>query len=163
MRHASLETTPVTATAHRRPGIPIRHAWIERPGSGFTVIELLIVLAVVGLLLTIAVPQYQQFLQRGHRVEAITLLTEAAACQERIRAGTGAYDPDRCVPLTAENGHYRLTSGPGSDDTAGGYVLTATPVNPSKDDRCGSLSLDHTGRRRISGPAANHWACWSGR
>lgn len=138
-------------------------ASVEGHGTGFTLIEVLIVMVLVGLLLTIAVPQYQQFLLRGHRVEAITLLAEAAACQERIRANTGAYDPDRCTNFGPENPHYLITSGPAADDSVDGFMLVAAPVAQSEQDECGSLGLDHTGKRTITGPAENLWRCWSGR
>jgi len=153
----------VTGMSGDKLGSAMRNAAVEQHGTGFTMIEILIVVALVGLLLTIAVPQYRQFLQRGHRVEAVTLLTEAAACQERIRADTGAYDTDRCRVSTVENRYYQLTVEPAADESVNGFVVTAIPVNPSEEDACGNLSLDHTGRRRISGPAENFWACWSGR
>ena len=136
---------------------------VEAHGTGFTLIEVLIVMILIGLLLTIAVPQYQQFVQRGYRVEAITQLTGAAACQERIRANTGSYDPARCTDFGGENRHYQLTSAPAADNSVDGFVLIATPANSSDQDNCGSLGLDHTGRRTITGPAENLWACWSGR
>jgi len=136
---------------------------VEGHGTGFTLIEILIVMILIGLLLTLAVPHYQQFLQRGYRVEAITLLTEAAACQERVRANTGVYDPTRCTNFSSENPHYQITSGPAEDETVDGYILVAAPVTRLEGDKCGSLGLDHTGRRTITGPSENLWPCWSGR
>lgn len=136
---------------------------VERHGSGFTLIEVLIVTVLMGLLLIIAVPQYQKFIKRGYRVQAITMLIETAACQERIRADTGAYDPDRCSQAAHGNQHYRILSLPAADDSVNGFILSATPLNSSDKDICGSLGLDHTGRRTITGPAGNLWACWSGR
>jgi type IV pilus assembly protein PilE len=136
---------------------------VEGHGSGFSLIEVLIVIVLLGVLLTIAVPQYQQFVQRGYRVEAITLLIETAACQERIRADTGVYDPDRCTQVGQGNQHYQIVSLPAADDAINGFVLSATPLNRSAQDNCGTLGLDHTGRRTITGPAGNLWACWSGR
>jgi type IV pilus assembly protein PilE len=136
---------------------------VEKHGSGFTLIEVLIVTVLMGLLLIIAVPQYQKFIQRGYRVEAITMLTETAACQERIRADTGSYDPDRCTQVGHGNQHYQVLSLPAADDSINGFVLSATPLSSSDQDVCGSLGLDHTGKRTITGPAGNLWACWSGR
>lgn len=136
---------------------------IHGHGTGFTLIEVLIVVVVLGILLSIALPQYQRFLQRGYRVEAITLLTHAAACQERIRARTGSYDYQRCTGFSGQNQHYRLTSSSAGGETAQGFMLLAEPLEKSKHDSCGSLGLDHTGTRTISGPAENMWSCWSGR
>jgi type IV pilus assembly protein PilE len=146
------------------PAIGFANAhFVEGHGTGFTLIELLIVIVLIGLLLTIAVPQYQKFIQRGYRVEAITMLTEAAACQERIRADNGAYDSDRCTRAGHENQHYQILSRPAADNSVDGFILSAIPVITSDQDTCGSLGLDHTGRRTITGPAGNLWACWSGR
>ena len=47
--------------------------------KGFTLIEILLVVALLGLLLSFALPYYQGYLERGHRVEAIQMLTSAAA------------------------------------------------------------------------------------
>jgi prepilin-type N-terminal cleavage/methylation domain-containing protein len=64
---------------------------------GFTLLELVTVLAIVAVLLALAVPGYQRFAQRAERAEAVRALLAAAACQERIRAQTGYYDTTRCL------------------------------------------------------------------
>ena len=50
--------------------------------AGMTLIEIVLVVGLLGLLLSLAMPSYQSYLLRGHRVEAIRLLLTAAACQE---------------------------------------------------------------------------------
>jgi type IV pilus assembly protein PilE len=130
--------------------------------SGFTLIEILIVVALLGLLLSLALPSYQRYLERGHRVEAIRMLTGAAACQERHRALTGAYDTTRCNRF-ADNHHYRLSIKPKANPSSMAFTLIAEPVMHRESDICGSLSLDQSGARTISGAQENLWKCWSGR
>jgi type IV pilus assembly protein PilE len=129
--------------------------------SGFTLIEILIVVALLGLLLSLALPSYQSYLQRGYRVEAIRMLTSAAACQERHRARSGAYDTTRCIRFT-DNEHYRLSIQPQAETASTVFTLTAEPLIQRKLDNCGSLSLDQAGVRAISGAKENLWKCWSG-
>lgn len=130
--------------------------------KGFTLIEILLVVALLGLLLSFALPYYQGYLERGHRVEAIRMLTSAAACQERHRAQTGAYDTTRCTG-TSKNVRYQLSIEPEANSSSIEYTLTAEPLMNQKNDRCGSLSLDQSGARTISGAEENLWKCWSGR
>lgn len=130
--------------------------------SGFTLIEILIVVALLGLLLSLALPSYQHYLQRGQRTEAIRMLTTAAACLERHRARSGAYDTTQCTRFT-DNKHYQLSIKPQGDTSSMSFVLIAKPMKFFKNDYCGNLSLDQTGKRAISGKPENLWKCWSGR
>jgi len=129
----------------------------------FSLIELMIVIALVGILLFLALPSYHRFVQRGYRVEAVAQLISAAACQERVRTNTGAFDIGQCIPTSRTNQHYRLSINAPADEVADGFVLLATPLKDSESDPCGSLGLDQAGTRTISGPQENLWDCWSGR
>jgi len=132
--------------------------------KGFTLIEIILVVGLLGLLLSLALPYYQGYLERGYRVEAIRMLSSAATCQERHRARTGAYDTTQCTG-TGNNKkmHYQLSIEPEANTSSMEYTLTAEPVMNQTNDRCGSLSLDQTGARSISGAEENLWKCWSGR
>jgi len=130
--------------------------------SGFTLIEILIVIALLGILLSLALPSYQSYLERGHRVEAIRMLTSAAACQERHRAQAGAYDTTQCTRF-ADNHHYRLSIEPEANTSSMVFTLIAEPLKRRKNNICGSLTLDQSGARTISGAQDNLWNCWSGR
>ena len=129
---------------------------------GFTLIEILIVVALLGLLLSLALPYYQGYVERGNRVEAIRLLTSAAACQERHRAQAGSYDTTRCANSSGSQ-HYRLSIEPEADTSSIAFTLIAEPLAQQKNDYCGSFSLDQAGTRTISGASENLWRCWSGR
>ena len=128
---------------------------------GMTLIELLIVLAVMGILLSIAIPGYSGYMLRVHRSEAIRLLLQASMCQQRIYAGSGSYDTSRCQP-TSEHQRYQISYT--SPDTQDGiYMAMASPQGAQLDDPCGSLSLDQNGTKGISGRNISVVKCWSGR
>jgi type IV pilus assembly protein PilE len=133
-----------------------------REVRGFTLLELGIALAVVAILLALAVPTYQRYVQRGERSEAIRLLLAAAACQERIRAQTGYYDTTRCLDAT-NVAAYELRTEPPGEIASQVFTLVAEPQRTRDDDPCGSLSLDQAGTRGISGGAERLAACWGGR
>ena len=130
--------------------------------AGVTLVEILVVVALLAVLLGLAAPAYQQYLQRGHRVEAARALFGVAACQERVRARTGRYDTTRCIDQ-ADTDHYAVTVTPPGQTSVAFYTAIAVPKSPRAGDRCGSLALDQAGTRRISGDPARTSACWSGR
>ena len=129
--------------------------------TGMTLIELVIVMAVIGILVAIAVPSYRSHMLRVHRTEAIRLLLQASMCQERIYASNGSYDTNRCQPAS-EYRQYQL-SYTTSDTQSNSYLAMATPAGPQLADPCGSLSLDQNGARSISGQNISSIKCWNGR
>jgi type IV pilus assembly protein PilE len=126
-----------------------------------TLIELVIVVAVMGILMTTAVPSYRSYMLRVHRTEAIRMLLQASMCQERIYAAEGNYDTGRCHP-GSEHDRYRVSYEP-PDSASPLYVAVATPIGDQLSDHCGSLSLDQNGARSISAVDGNVMKCWSGR
>jgi type IV pilus assembly protein PilE len=130
--------------------------------AGMTLIEIVLVVGLLGLLLSLAMPSYQSYLLRGHRVEAIRLLLTAAACQERHRARTGAYDTTRCAG-NFDNEFYRLIIEPEEQPSSSEFVLIAEPLERQQHDICGSLSLNQSGTQGISGPEDKLHKCWAGR
>jgi type IV pilus assembly protein PilE len=132
------------------------------PGTGFTLLELLIVLVVLSILLTLAIPSYRQYTQRSQRAEAARALLAAAACQERIRTHTGAYDTSRCLEGALVE-HYALRIEPPGETSATEFTVVAEPLPGRTEDRCGALSLDQSGTRGIAGEPSALAGCWSGR
>lgn len=123
-------------------------------------IELLIVMALVAVLLTLAAPSYRDAQLRSNRTIAISELMQTVSCQERLRAVLGQYDTRNCLPGDSE--HYRYsfeTSGPG---LARGFKISATARGSQSRDACGTLHLDEMGGRSVSGekPVSE---CWAGR
>ena len=137
------------------PGANLSHT------QGMTLIELVIVMAVMGILLTLAVPSYQHYMLRVHRTEAIRMLLQASMCQQRIYASRGNYDTNQCRP-GSEYQRYQITYQ--SPDTQGRtYLAMASPKGAQLADACGSLSLDQNGTRNISGMSSSTMKCWNGR
>jgi len=122
---------------------------------------MMIVCSLVALLLVFAVPTYQRYLLRAHRTGAITALLAAAACQERIYSMESGYDTNRCL-ATDNSGAYRFRFEPAATASSTSFIVIADPVNSGREDICGSLSLDHSGARGISGAAEYLRPCWNG-
>lgn len=136
-----------------------------RPGprfiNGMTLIELVIVVAIVAILLTLAVPNYRSYTLRVHRSEAIRMLLQASICQERVHARLGSYDTGQCRTTSGQQ-RYRLSyKQPGMVGQS--YVVMATPVGSQHADPCGSLSLSQSGEKGISNTNVSVMKCWNGR
>jgi type IV pilus assembly protein PilE len=141
-----------------------------RPAAGFTLIELVIALAIVAITTSIAASSYRRYLQRGHRVEAVHALLVAAAEQEKFHLANGRYG-DRLDALAGEDppglpvasrtpgGRY-LLSVPTAD--AAGYRVVATATDDSGDSSCSNFSIDESGRRTATdlGGSDSTARCW---
>lgn len=125
--------------------------------SGFSLLELLLALAISGILASIALPSYQAHVLRANRVEGQALLREAAARQERYFAQNhrfvqgGGQIALLGLDALSRSGLYRLELGAG-DTADGGFLLTA--VAQRRDDACPALTLNALGDQ---GPAQHCW------
>jgi type IV pilus assembly protein PilE len=128
----------------------------------FTLLEMMIVCSLIAVLLSLSIPSYQQYLLRAHRSAAIEALLTAAACQERIYASEFNYDTRRCLS-PGNQAFYQVRFQPAESAATNGFVVIADPVQAQAEDLCGSLSLDQSGSRGISGPAERMRRCWEGR
>ena len=128
---------------------------------GFSLIEVMIVTALLAILVSLATPSFRIFTQRAHRSVAISQLLQVASCQERVRALSGAYDTRKCLPLDDRHYRYRYAA-PGEPETLLFKVL-AQPQAAQETDACGSISLDQHGDRTVGNESADTARCWSGR
>ena len=132
--------------------------------GGFTLVEMLIVLALMGILTAIAVPQYNAYRIRSNRADAKVALVEGAQRMERYftrsssfigadSAATGAK-----VPTKSGSGLYSV----GFDGmlTSGTFVLQAVPTGSQTADNCGTLKIDQTGRKWAEKGGAEVAGCW---
>lgn len=141
-----------------------------KSNAGFTLIEMMITVAIIGILAAIAYPSYQESVRKGRRADAQAALVGFSAAMERFFLQSNSYEnaaggaalpapatfyPAQ-VPLEGGTATYtlRLTS-----LTATTYTLTAAPAGPQTEDRCGSLTLTQSGvqGRTTSVPIEDCW------
>lgn len=127
--------------------------------QGFTLIEVMIVVVILGIISAIALPSYQEHVRRANRAEGMAFLQDVAARQERYFAQnnkyiTAASDYKKLGlnALTSETGKYTLTTVNGTDN----YTLTVTPT--FTDTKCGNLTLNALGVKTASAGSVND--CW---
>lgn len=151
---------------------------MKRPALGFTLIELMIVVAIIALLAMIAFPSYENFVRRANRVEAQSLLLRIASEQEKFFSTFNRYSGSINGARTGDPATSGLNMPDTTQDIRGGvldandrayyevdvdltdanlgYTLTATPVGTQQSsDRCGAFVLDSRGNR-----TADEDGCW---
>jgi type IV pilus assembly protein PilE len=120
---------------------------------GFTLIELMIVVAVVGILAAIAYPSYAESIRRGHRADARAGLLQAQQYLERAATATGLYPTTLPTALTwSADAKKRYTIGFQAGNTNAAFTLVATRKSPGPQatDRCGNFTLTNTGVRGVA-------------
>ena len=130
--------------------------------SGFSLIELMVAVAIVGILAAIAMPSYNNYVIRGSRAAAQTELLQLAAVQEKIYLNSNAYTASVPNPYTGiATGGLGKTGGQTSDGkydisaSAPGqtYTLTATPVAGKTQAGNGNITISENGQRLWNGQA----------
>lgn len=119
---------------------------------GFTLIEIMVVVAVLAILASIVIPSYTEQVRKGRRADAIAAINETAQALERFYTLNNTYvgyrmrDVERQSPRSGGVIYYdiQLVS------AANTYTITATP---RVSDRCGALAIDNQGRRTAEGPS----------
>lgn len=128
---------------------------------GFTLIEIMIVVAIVAILAAIAYPAYTDQMRKTRRADAKATLMENAQAAERYYTQNGTYAGHNLLytasPKDAGTKFYNITPSP--IVTAQTFTLTATPINGQASDPCGALSINQTGAKAASdGTNADCWA-----
>jgi type IV pilus assembly protein PilE len=129
--------------------------------AGFTLIELMVVVVILGILAAIAIPNYTEYVNRGRRAEAKTALLQVAQWQERTRTQTGSYATSfpAGFGLSSVGTTYTITINTGAD--AGSYTLTATRAGSMASDTCGDFTLTHLGVQSTANGTRTAAECWA--
>ena len=138
---------------------------------GFTLIEIMIVVAIVGILSAIAYPSYAEYVRRGHRADARAGLLQAQQWLERAATATGQYPTSGSAPYYALPGALtwngdaakRYTVSFKVAPTASTFTLIATrKAGPQANDRCGDFTITNTGQRGADnlGSGTTVAECW---
>lgn len=126
---------------------------------GFTLIELMITVAIVAILAAIAYPNYQKYVLRTYRAQAKADMLEYAGLAERYHTANNTYAdfalPTTVSPRDASTSRYTLAL---SDQGTSTFKITAAPINAQSNDSCGTLSINQATVKTASGDSVAN--CW---
>lgn len=139
--------------------------------KGVTLLELLITVAIIGIIAAVAYPSYQSFMEKARRADGQAALMALAAAMERTFTVDNTYAtaasggiPDSDVfpsqaPLDGTDKYYNLTI-PTANATS--FEIRAVPITggPQDNDDCKTLTLTHTGERDVLGSSLTKDDCW---
>ena len=134
-----------------------------KPATGFTLIELMITVAVVAILAGVAYPSYLGMISKGRRADAKSAMLDVAQRMERFYTERSTYvgaslGATGIHAATSAQGHYTLAI---TAQTASAFTLTATPTGAQAGDACGTYGYNQAGAKSVGGGATLSSAtCW---
>jgi type IV pilus assembly protein PilE len=155
----------------------------KRQQTGFTLIEIMIVVAIIGVLTAIALPSYREQVAKGNRAQAKAVLTQAQQWMERFYSENYRYDKnlaDVAVDDASLFGAQFSTAPPAGEGrpayaisisgttTSRTYTITATVTGNMVGDKCGNFRITQTGRKSVASYSATAYSsaleaareCW---
>ena len=135
--------------------------------QGFTLLELMFAVAIVGILLAVAYPSFMQQIAKSRRADAKSVVLGCAQMLERFNSQSGNYAAGTDAGVTAvclgttRNGYYNLpaTNIP-TTAAAGIFLIQATPIGAQSHDACGTFTYSQDGTKGVSGATLASASCW---
>lgn len=134
-----------------------------KKAAGFSLIELLITVTIIGILAAIAIPSYSTYMQKSRRASAEAHLMDIAQRQQQYLLDARAYAPDlQTLGLTTPSdvSTYYTVAIPPLVVISGvppSFTVTATPISTQATDKCGTLKIDNLGAKSTSTGVSGCW------
>lgn len=146
--------------------------------KGFTLIEMMIVVAILGIVSAIAIPSYTEYVRKGKRTDAKVELLRIAQLQESYFVQNLSYAKDLTTgagglgigaTVESEQGEYTITvssltpagcNGVSGANACTGYTLLASGNGAQSSDKCGNFSITNTGVKNTTGTGETTQRCW---
>lgn len=136
-----------------------------RKARGFTIVEIIIAVAIIGILMAIALPAYQEQMRKGRRADAQAFLADVANKQQQYildartyALGATALTDLKAQPSQTVSDFYAVTVTPGAPTIPPSFTVTATPIAGKAQELDGTLSINEKGeKKRMVGGTDKGW------
>ena len=139
-------------------------AYSRKLFKGFSLVELMITVAIVGILAAIAYPSYVNYINRSNRSDGLAMLSQLQLILERCYAQNFSYsaacNARPAFPLTSQQGYYSINI---SNLSASTYTLTATTLGPQvRDLTCATMTVNQANvRTAVNSGGVAQSICWT--